>query len=92
MCTIIPLQSSTTASLPEIEYIGDSQGVLYGRKSSNITIINSMVYNSTAEYSGGGVYTQEDSNINIEASNFTGNTADHGGVIYTYIRSTADSK
>ena len=65
----------------------NSGGVVYVRKYSNISIINSNVCNCMAENSGGVICGQDESFVRIEASNFTGNGADYGGMARLYIRS-----
>ena len=48
----------------------DSGGILYGRKNSSITISDSRIYHSSAQFSGGVVFLWQDSNVSIQYTNF----------------------
>ena len=68
---------------------GNSGGVVYGLKKSIISISQSRVCMNSAPNSGGGFHLQEDCHIVIETCEFMSNTADYGGVLRVYVRSTA---
>ena len=67
---------------------GGSGGVVYGQKNSIIEIFESNISDCTAQLFGGSINIQEDSNANIEVTNFNNNSANTGGVIRAYISST----
>ena len=56
-------------------------GAIYNN-AVNVTIINSIFQNNSADYFGGGIASYHGGDFIIIDSNFTKNTADDGGAIY----------
>ena len=68
-------------------------GAIYSTEGS-IDIINSTIYDNTADENGGGIYVfirDEDMVINITNSTFSNNSAYSGGAIYAKLSTTDDT-
>ena len=67
---------------------GGSGGVVYGRRNSIIELFENTILDCKAQLFGGSISIQQESSAIVEATTFTNNSANTGGVMRAYIGST----